>query len=65
MRFKKELIYEYLDSKCITQVRFCLDCCISMFQLRKILEDDDEDIIIACASRLAWRLGVKVVDLFE
>ena len=64
MRFKKELIYEHLDRKRITQVRFCLDCCISPFQLRKILEGD-EDMIVACASRLAWGLGVKVIDLFE
>lgn len=63
MRFKKELIDEYVDKKCMTKVKFSIECGITYHELRKVCEYD-EDMIVMCTGKIARRLGINVEDLF-
>lgn len=63
MRFKKELIDQFVDQKRMTKVKFCIESGISYHQLKKMCEQD-EDVIVECAWLVARRLGVNVEDLF-
>ncbi len=72
MRFKCEIVENFINNKCWSHIKFCLKCGITNIELKYFLNQipdvDKEkrfDVIISIINKISKVMKINIPDFFE